>query len=670
MNKQDRFLVDYLAQADIQAPSPAHAEIQRVIIKRDSRTALFLHPDSSVTFPSFRLGTNPTLSTAVCIKEPVWEKCTGTIHFNIGVQVNGEAATPLWHHCLTPSTNQEDRNWIPVSLDLSGWSGQEIRLVFSTRAENSHAYAWAAWANPIISDERKAPAYQQRSDKYQHIILITADALSRRFLGCYGSEKVATPHIDALAGQSTLFEQACAQSTCTLGAYASMLSGKSPEEHGLTTEWGAFPPGSPSLPVWLNSQGYYTTLFASENELNRSPFGFQNLFNRCVNAISNPAQDGAITVRAFKRYWENRPDQPTFSWIQFFDTHPPSLPPKSLSKEYYPGNPEEKRFLPDMVRKVYGLESLVEMERLMPLMESGHPLPAQPRERFLAAARALQGKQENGPDLYEHLLHVPADARRDLTPNSFGYWLEQEVNQYLQTGKPSHDFLEWCRRIIQEMAFIQKSITSWLSGVTDFNYAIAQYEACTAYFDQHVGNIMAYLKETGSFDDALIILTSPHGELLKYDTVAFHHHLPHPYVFEIPLIVKTPGQTASQRIQGIAEHRDFFPSVLDFIGHNELLPSGISGRSWWPNLGNGTKVPRRFSKGYDINRILTSWYEPPLLYIKSHDHYQVSEKWHGNAAEDFLFSRTDDLEGMKPLDDPDRLAYFRSLATRDATPLT
>jgi len=661
MPTTERFLVDYLSEADMHAPTPAHVEIQRVIVNRDSRTALFMHPDSSVLFPSVHLGKHPSLDSAICIKEHVWEKCTGTIFFEVKVVPETGIEKVVYSRRVQTATRTEDRSWIPVDIDLSEWTDQTIQLQFSTRAEGSHAYAWASWANPILTDERPVARKQSRTDDHTHILLISSDALSRYLLGCYGNTKVATPHIDAFASESTLFEQACSQSTCTLGAYASMLSGMSPGEHGLQTEWGKYPSGVPGLPQLLHARGFHTTFLASENELNRAPFGFKQLFNQSIDAICNPAQDGAITVRSFKRYWEHRPDQPTFTWVQFFDTHPPSLPPRALSKKYYPGDPEQEGFLPELVGHVYGLESLVEMERMMPLVLGGQALPGQARERFLATARALQGKQDNGPDLYEHLVHLPETARLGMSPNAFGYWLEKETRNYMSNKKASRAFQDWCSIIIADMQFIQESITGWLKGVKDFNYAISQYQAATTYFDQHFGQLIDHLKETGTYDQTLIVLTSPHGELLKFEDVAFHHHLPHPYVYEVPLIVKAPGQQQAHRLRGITEHRDLLPSILESVQESGWVPAGCSGNSWWPNVTQGTDFPRTNSIGYDINSILCSLYHPPHLFVRTHDAYQISESWFGQAGEEFLFERTDELDGMRTVDDPEKMAELRSL---------
>jgi len=647
----NHFLIDDLQDSDIRAPSNTCVEIHRIIIQRDCRTSLFLHPDSTVTFPSIPLGTHAELRSAIALKEVVWDKCMAEILFTISLVPESGEDVVLFSKSLDVGTREEDRAWVPLRIDLTEWEGTRVQLRFETRAEGDPAYAWAAFANPILSSEQPKATPRVRDDSNPHVILLTSDALSRRFLGCYGGTDVDTPHIDALAEDSTLFENASSQSTCTLGAYASMLSGKAPPEHGLLTEWGSFPSGVPSLPVLLHQAGFHTQLLTSEDDLTRPAFGFKQLFNHSVDSISNPAQDGSITARCFERVWDQRPDSPTFSWVQFFDTHPPSLPPKELSRKYYSGDPEQPGFRPELVKKIYGLESLVEMENVIEDLEAGHPLPGQLRERLLATAWALKGKQKNGPDLYDHLLNIPPRGRLDMTPNAFGYWLENETTNCVTRGKASQELLHWLRMIIQEMRFIQKSITGWMDGVKDFQYSVSQYKACTEYFDQQIGRVISHLKETNTYDQTLIILTSPHGEILSYENIAFHHHLPHPYVYDVPLLVKAPGQPKAQRLKGMTEHRDVLPSILEALRLEQLTPKNTTGQSWYKQVVEGTNVERSYSQGYDVNSILTSLYDPPYLYVKSHDRFHISKNWTGDRDQEFLFECTGGLEGMTTIMD-------------------
>jgi arylsulfatase A-like enzyme len=66
----------------------------------------------------------------------------------------------------------------------------------------------------------------------QHVVLITLDTTRADHLGAYGST-VSTPHLDALAAESVVFEQAAAACTTTLPSHVSLMSGRWPLFHGV-----------------------------------------------------------------------------------------------------------------------------------------------------------------------------------------------------------------------------------------------------------------------------------------------------------------------------------------------------------------------------------------------------------------------------------------------------
>ena len=66
-----------------------------------------------------------------------------------------------------------------------------------------------------------------------NIILIVADALRARNLGCYGYPFPTTPNIDKLAKQGLLFKNCFSVTTSTDPAFTSIFSGLYPFSHGI-----------------------------------------------------------------------------------------------------------------------------------------------------------------------------------------------------------------------------------------------------------------------------------------------------------------------------------------------------------------------------------------------------------------------------------------------------
>ncbi|MBL8862410.1 MAG: sulfatase [Planctomycetes bacterium] len=73
----------------------------------------------------------------------------------------------------------------------------------------------------------------ERTRDLPNVVLVVVDALRQDTLGCYGDERVRSPHIDRLAREGVLFENAFVQAPFTWTSFGSLLTGKYPRRHGL-----------------------------------------------------------------------------------------------------------------------------------------------------------------------------------------------------------------------------------------------------------------------------------------------------------------------------------------------------------------------------------------------------------------------------------------------------
>ncbi len=73
----------------------------------------------------------------------------------------------------------------------------------------------------------------ERTRDLPNVVLVVVDALRSDTLGCAGHERVKTPHIDRLAREGVMFENAFTQAPFTWTSFGSMLTGKYPRRHGL-----------------------------------------------------------------------------------------------------------------------------------------------------------------------------------------------------------------------------------------------------------------------------------------------------------------------------------------------------------------------------------------------------------------------------------------------------
>ena len=608
------YLVDLLSAARIDAPSDNYIQVQPVVLNREVETAIFQHPPSTVTFPAFVIGRNATLKFGCGIREFAWPRIKDDVTFSISVE-SETGRELLFQTALSRRERYSDCVWERYELDLSHYEGRSIGLVLQTRAERSTEYAWAVWADPTIVHKVAGKQKHRRADPHPHVFLITADALPARYLGCYGNSEVETPHLDALAAGGVLFEQAWSQSCLTFGSYVSLLTGLHPAQHGATREWQPFPLSRTDLARTLAAHGYHTLLAVSSGDMSERDNCLEPLFQEVLPTFSNPMQNGEVTTRQFINWFERRPDRPVFSWLHYFDVHPPSLPPAPFNSKYYAGDPTNplNTYLAEDVPKIRAVESLLMLQIGIPALERGEPV-AEIVELLEDTAAAMKRESDFKPDLAEHILNLGERGTRGRDRVEFGEWLAGQARE-IETGRASRELLQWLSDIAELLDPTEKDILSWLRGVVDFRYPLAMYRGSVSHFDSHAGTLVSYLKENDIYDQSLIVVTAPHGEILAHDKVPYHHLLITPDTIHVPLLMKIPAHLEHQRgsrLSGVFDLIDLFPTIVDMKGLDDDLK--LSGTSRWNEIRRGADIPPHDSFACGFHGLVDSVCRPPYLF--------------------------------------------------------
>ncbi len=151
-------------------------------------------------------------------------------------------------------------------------------------------------------------------------------------------------------------------------------------------------------------------------------------------------------------------------------------------------------------------------------------------------------------------------------------------------------------------------------------YASHLYDGEIAAADAAIGTFLADLKKRGSYDPALIVFLSDHGEGLGDHGEGGHGVFLYREAVHVPLFVKLPGgRRRGERVDRPVGLVDLFPTVARFIGRP--LPPGLAGLDL---LGSGGKEPssRRIYSESLYPRLALGWSE---LYALSDTRYQYIE---------------------------------------------
>ena len=177
------------------------------------------------------------------------------------------------------------------------------------------------------------------------------------------------------------------------------------------------------------------------------------------------------------------------------------------------------------------------------------------------------------------------------------------------------------------------------------------YYASTSFADAQVGRVLDALERLDLADNTVVILSSDHGWSLGDHTLWNKHSLFN-VATQSPLIVRAPGAAASERVSGVVEYLDIYPTVVELAGLPK--PDHLQGKSFAENLREPSAPTKpavfvRYQKGENMHNerfSYTAWFDDGQ--IVSHMLYDLE---------------SDPLESRNVVDDPTYADTVKSMQT-------
>ncbi|MFT7665454.1 MAG: arylsulfatase A-like enzyme, partial [Planctomycetota bacterium] len=175
----------------------------------------------------------------------------------------------------------------------------------------------------------------------KRLFLLTCDTLRADRLGAYGYDRPVSPNLDALADQSLLFERAYSSAASTVPAMSSLLSGRLPDEIGVSGgNQTLMHPGFVTLAELAGEAGLATGAIVSNWVLRRQPgrsdagvsqgFGFyDDRMDQMEGVRAVPERRGDSTTLAATKWLRDRKrlgEDNFFLWVHYQDPHGPYDP--------------------------------------------------------------------------------------------------------------------------------------------------------------------------------------------------------------------------------------------------------------------------------------------------------------------------------------------------------
>ncbi len=206
---------------------------------------------------------------------------------------------------------------------------------------NRHAFSFIAVMAILQILVMSGCGVTERPEK-PDIILVLLDSVRADHMSCYGYQRNTTPVMDSLAAHGAMWTNVQAQSSWTLPAMASILTGLSPRSHYAGCHDGEFYGIDPTLftiPLMLKRRAGYQTAAIFNSDLMSEKFAFDAGFDYfdCMGIMGKrDLRDAHRTVNEFLSWYDSDrdPQHPLFAALHFNDPHMPYSPPPPYDTLY------------------------------------------------------------------------------------------------------------------------------------------------------------------------------------------------------------------------------------------------------------------------------------------------------------------------------------------------
>ena len=165
------------------------------------------------------------------------------------------------------------------------------------------------------------------------IILVSLDTMRGDRLGAAGYPKPVTPHLDSLASEGVMFEQATSTAPWTLPSHASIFTSLLPFNHGSTRETRPLRPSLSTLAERLRNAGYRTAAFTGGAYVS-SGFGFGQGFEIYEDHDEGKELGGRKIAAAALAWVRSVQDQPFFVFVHTYEIHFPYTHTKFVDESF------------------------------------------------------------------------------------------------------------------------------------------------------------------------------------------------------------------------------------------------------------------------------------------------------------------------------------------------
>ena len=393
-----------------------------------------------------------------------------------------------------------------------------------------------------------------KKNENPNIIYILADDLGYGEVGVYGQKIIETPNIDSLAEKGILF----------------------------TDHYSGSPVCAPSRSVLMTGQHSGHTYIRDNGEWNErgNVWSFQSMLDNPELEGQRPLPDSTLTVANVLQKNGYRTGM-VGKW-GLGAPHTNSVPNNKGFDIFYGYNCQRQAhtFYPT---HLWDNEERDFLDNYIVTKQEGLASDADINDE-------ISYEKYNQKDYAPTLMHQKAiEFVKDENDKPFFLYYASPIPHLpLQAPKKWVDYYR--KKIGEEEPYVGRAYYP-------NQYPKATYAAMISYLDEQVGELVSVLKQTGQYENTIIIFTSDNGpsyvqpiDLNYFESTSFLNNDPQRVkgkVYEggirVPMIVHWPRNIKEKRVSNhISSFQDFYATVLDLLKLDK--PNYIDGLSYLPTL--------------------------------------------------------------------------------------
>ncbi|KAH8672578.1 alkaline-phosphatase-like protein [Tricladium varicosporioides] len=386
----------------------------------------------------------------------------------------------------------------------------------------------AEYPNGTNGSSKTAPP-ASASAKQPNILYIMADQLAAPLLKIHNPKsQIKTPHLDALAAGSVIFDQAYCPSPLCAPSRMSMVSGQLPTKIGSYDNACSIDPSVPTYAHYLRAVGYETALAGKMHFIGEQLHGYE--------------------IR--------------------------------LTSDIYPGDYGWNVNWEDPDRRLEWYHNASSILQAGPCVRSNQL--DYDEEVMYKSKQFLYDHVRKGPHSRPFCMTVSLTHPHDPYTIEKKYWdLYEDVDIDLpDVSIPQEEQDGHSKRLLKVCDLWDKDFTP-----DQIKRARRAYYGAVSYVDDCIGQLLQVLKDCRLDQDTIIVFSGDHGDMLGerglwYKMSYFESSV------RVPLLVHHPAQFEPRHVSANVSTLDILPTLVDLVG-TKLWPGlPMDGSSLLPHLEN------------------------------------------------------------------------------------